>query len=385
MELTDLTVSQRGGKLIAMSAAETKMLFNSYPAWIALILAIPSVSFAQQPDVRDWDAVERRYLQALDVASKAQSDQSPALYRIYLSLATLYDARHQYTAAEKYFKSTYDVAKDLFGAESEEVGKALNHLGEVRLQLGRIPEADGLFHQALKILEAENGASKTDTASVWNNLAVVQHMTGNLSKAAGLMRKVVEAFEADPSANQEGFGTAVSNLATMLREVGTLPEAMAAAQKAVSILEGCNKSDSLAVGLVTLSRLHLDGGDPARAEAMLQRALKTSESLGTEDTPTRALIYGHMAVVYGNTGKHREAESYFQRSIDINRRLLGGEHPRLLDSMSAYADYLRTAKRKGEAKQMEAYVREQREKYRTQNPTAANVVDVRSLMKERKH
>jgi tetratricopeptide (TPR) repeat protein len=210
-------------------------------------------------------------------------------------------------------------------------------------------------------------------------------MTGNLSKATGLMRKVVAIFEADPSANEEGFGTAMSNLATMLREVGSPGEAMPIAQKAVSILEHCKSTDSLTVGLVTLSRLHLDGGDPARAEALLQRALRTSESLGEEDTPTRALIYGHLGVVYGGTGKQREAESYFQRSIDINRRLLGGEHPRLLDSMSAYADFLRTAKRKGEAKQLEAYVRERREKYRTENPAAANVVDVRSLMKERKH
>jgi hypothetical protein len=53
--------------------------------------------------------------------------------------------------------------------------------------------------------------------------------------------------------------------------------------------------------------------------------------------------------------------------------------------MQAYANFLRTAKRKSEAKKLEAYVREEREKYRLNNPWIGNVVDARSLVGTRAH
>jgi hypothetical protein len=53
--------------------------------------------------------------------------------------------------------------------------------------------------------------------------------------------------------------------------------------------------------------------------------------------------------------------------------------------MAAYANFLRTTKRKGEAKKLEAYIRDHREKYRLENPSVGNVVDVNSLMKQSRH
>jgi tetratricopeptide (TPR) repeat protein len=147
-------------------------------------------------------------------------------------------------------------------------------------------------------------------------------------------------------------------------------------------LERYKDTDSFAVSLVTLSRLHMDNGDTARAETILQRALRSVDNLGQGESPTRALIFGHLGVLYGSTGRHSDAESYFQRAIEMNRRVLGPAHSRVLDTMGAYADFLRATKRKGEAKKVEEYVRTQRENYRLQNPSIASVVDVRTLMRQ---
>jgi tetratricopeptide (TPR) repeat protein len=370
------------------------MLLKFHAVWLPLLVALPSVSSAQKtaPDnvgmntvatqrqyARDWDAEEHRYLQALDVATKAQSDQRAAIYSICLNLAHLYQARHRYTEAEMYYERAYNLAKTLFGYQNEEVVKPLNLLGHVWLDQGRFREADGAFRQALKILELEKDPNRIETAAVLNNLAAVQHMNGNLSRAAALMRKVVGIFEADPAADEEDFGIALSNLAATLQEMGTSTEAITTARKAVTVLERCENSDHLAVSLVTLSRLYLDEGDSAGGEAMLQRALRSIEDLGQEDSPARALVFGHLGVLYAGTGRYRQAEPYLQRAIEINQRLLGPDHPRLLESMEAYANLLRMTKRKGEAKKLEAYIREQRERYQLQNPAVANFVDISSI------
>jgi tetratricopeptide (TPR) repeat protein len=376
------------------------MSFKSLAAWFPLLLAIPDVSSAQtiseesrrpntvaihRQDTHDWDAEERLSLKALDVAITATGDQRPAIYRIYLNLANLNAARHKYAVAERYYQCAYETAKGSFGRQSEEAVKALNHLGEMRLEQGRIPEADGTFSQVLKILESSQGATGINTAAVLNNLAAVQYVTHHLSKAAALMRKVVGILETEPAAEEASFATALSNLAWLLREVGNLPDAITTAQRAVSILERGASLEQLQVGLVVLSRLHLDKGDSASAETMLQRALRSIESSGKDDCPTHALIFGHFGALLGRTGRYGEAEPYLQRSIEINRRFFSADHPRLLDSMGAYAEFLRMTKRKGEAKKLEAYIREKKDNSRQQNPSFDSVVDVKSLMNQRGH
>ena len=79
-----------------------------------------------------------------------------------------------------------------------------------------------------------------------------------------------------------------------------------------------------------------------------------------------------------------------QNRISNARLILTGDyfesdHPKLLDVMEAYAAFLRTAKRKSEAKKLETYVREARERYRVENPWMGNAVDARSLVGTRAH
>jgi tetratricopeptide (TPR) repeat protein len=370
--------------------------------WIPLLLARPCVSLAQglppetirgdavanqREDAPNWEAAAKGYLRELEVATAiTQTDQRAVVYRIQLRLATMYETHFRYGEAERYYERASNVARGLFGERSGELVATLNHVGEMQVKQGRLQDGDKSFRQAQKIMESNPGADKFDAATILNNLAAVQHMTGNLSRAAGLMRKVVHTFETDPAAdNDEHFGIALSNLATILGDTGALPEALAAAQRAVTILERCGTPENFAMGLVTLGRLRLENGDSTGAEATLQRALRRVASTNEQDGPVAALIFGHLGALYGRSGRHREAESYFQRAIEMNRRLLGPEHPNLLDSMGAYADFLRLAKRKGEAKKLEQYIREHQEKQRQQNPSAASIVDVRTLMRERAH
>src|SRR5208283_2286042 len=138
------------------------MSLKFYVALVSLLIATQSVTAQtaapasdsnnltdHRKDALDFDAVEGRLLRALDSAVNATTDPT-AVYRIYQGLANLNEARHQYNKAESYYQSTYNVAKSLFGDQSEEVVKAVNSLGEMQLEQGRPWEADRAFHQALK-------------------------------------------------------------------------------------------------------------------------------------------------------------------------------------------------------------------------------------------
>jgi tetratricopeptide (TPR) repeat protein len=327
-----------------------------------------------------WDALERQCLQAL-ATTQGQTDQQEAAYRIHMSLASLSERQHRFADAEQYYRSACALAKSAFGEQSDSLVSALYGLGTMRLQQGRSREADVLLHQALSILESGNTATSFGIAVTLNSLAEVQHMSGNPSKAAALLSRVVHFLETDPTPDALDLGTALSNLATMLRETGNRPEALAAAERAGSILECCRNSEHFAVNLGLRGVLRLDQGDTAGAEALLLRALNGMEGSSEQSSPEQANVLTHLGVLYGRSGRHREAETCLQRALEINRRLLAPDHPKLLDSMRAYADLLRATKRKGEAKKLEAYIDAQRQKYQAENP-AADVVDVHSLIKK---
>jgi tetratricopeptide (TPR) repeat protein len=171
----------------------------------------------------------------------------------------------------------------------------------------------------------------------------------------------------------------------MLRYVGNQAEAVTASERAGSILECCRDTEPYTANLVIRGLLHLDEGDLAKAETMLLRALSTTEDPRKQGSPAEADVLTHLGAFYARNGRHREAEPYFQRALEINRRLLPPDHPKLLDSMGAYATLLRATRRKNEAKKLEAYIDEHRQKYRADNPALANAVDVHSLMKQRGH
>ena len=95
---------------------------KSHAVWLPLLFAVPCAAFAQglapsiqQHNVRDWVTEESGYLRDLEVATKSEGDQRPAIYWSCLSLASLYQDRHHYADAEKNYQCAYNLAKALFG------------------------------------------------------------------------------------------------------------------------------------------------------------------------------------------------------------------------------------------------------------------------------
>jgi tetratricopeptide (TPR) repeat protein len=356
------------------------MVFTSLIVFVSLLYAEALPTYAQgTPKTGCIDPGEYRRRQALERDTLDNVNRQAAAYQGYITLAVLCETEHRFGNAEQYYQSARTLAKGAFGERSDSVLRAVAGIGSMRLEQGRIRDADVSYHEALSILESDKNANPLHIASVLNNMAILQQMTGNFSKAAALMRKVVHMIETEPAAEPKELGGALSNLGAMLRYLGDRQEAVAVAERAGAILECCRDSQYFTANLLTRSVLRLDEGNLSGAETMLLRALGTMDGPDKQDSPTHAIILTHLGALYTRDGRHAEAEKCLQHSLEIGRRLLTPDHPRLLESMYAYALLLRATKRKGEAKKLEAYIEEHRKNYSAQNPTMTNVVDVHSL------
>jgi tetratricopeptide (TPR) repeat protein len=329
----------------------------------------------------DWQSAERDYLHALDIAAKSEAGHTVAT--LHQNLGTVYETENRYTDAEKQYRLSYDLLKGEYGEQNPKVALALNMIGEVTCLEGRFSAAYSLFQRSLDILQSQKNSSDTEVAEVLTNLAAAQWLLGNLSKAETILGRVTASFERGGKEQQPNVAFALQLRSRIAEEGGDLPRAEAHCRQALSILEGSGNTRNLAGGLGTMGYLLLRQNKLQEAQAKLERGLQLIRGDATEESPIAAGLMSNLAQCYHMQGKSHEAGPLFERAIGIDQRLLGPDHPNLLDAMQNYARFLRATKRKTEAKKVEAYVKSHLDESKRLNG-AGNVVDVRQLLLEQK-
>ena len=81
-----------------------------------------------------------------------------------------------------------------------------------------------------------------------------------------------------------------------------------------------------------------------------------------------ATSLNYLAVLYYAQGRYTEAETLYQRSLEIGRKVLGPERPTVATSLENYADLLRKTGRTTEAENMGARAKAIRAKRAKENP-----------------
>jgi hypothetical protein len=101
---------------------------------------------------------------------------------------------------------------------------------------------------------------------------------------------------------------------------------------------GDGNADIVALALNNLAELYQARGRRAQAEPLYQRSLLINERALGADHPNVAVLLNNLAVLYGNEGRYSEAESHYKRSLAIREKALGANHPDVaaaLDNLAA--------------------------------------------------
>jgi tetratricopeptide (TPR) repeat protein len=335
----------------------------------------------ERMNAHDWDAAERDYLRALDIA--AQSEAKHTIATLHQNLGTVYATANRYGDAEKQFRSSYELLKAEYGEQHPKVALALNRIAEMICFEGRFADARPMFERSLSIFNSQNSRDP-EVSRVLTNVAASEWLAGNLSRAAKALDQVTTLLKTAGKDWQPQLAFAFQIRARIADQVGDSRGAETFSQQAVSILEQSGAPEDLAGALVMVAQRHLSQGDTKQAQARLERAQQVAKSGAVEESPVGAALMRTLAVCYQKQGKSGEADTFFQRAIGINQRVLGPDHPNLLYAMEDYAHFLRETKRKKDAKRLESYVKSHTPENGS-SKSANNVVDFRQLLLEQKH
>ncbi|MCE9580651.1 MAG: serine/threonine-protein kinase [Deltaproteobacteria bacterium] len=188
-------------------------------------------------------------------------------------------------------------------------GAALNSLGEVLRDTGRLPEARDCFQRALAIMERTLGPDHPDVSAVLNNLGAVLWSEGKIAQARPYLERSLALDEAT-------FG----------------PD-----------------HPRIAVSLLNLGGLENAADHPKEARVFLERALAIQRKALGPDAPELAMAIHNLGAVTAVEGDWPAAQRYFEDALAIFERALGHDHAHAALPLIGIGDTLLARQRPADA------------------------------------
>jgi tetratricopeptide (TPR) repeat protein len=203
-----------------------------------------------------------------------------------------------------------------FPKDDPRIPLTLDHLAWAYLARGKFDLAEPLARFALAVRQKNAGPESHETAQSVNTLACLCDAQGKFDEAEPLYRRALAVEERARGLDHPNVAALLDNLATVCHARRKDAEAEAAYRRALAIREKAPEAD-LVPTLLNLAALHLDAGDPVKAEPLLKRALRIREAaLGPKD-PGVVECLDALARVARAMGRLDEARAYSDRALAI--------------------------------------------------------------------
>ncbi len=252
----------------------------------------------------------------LDQASRALpldlAHQPRVQGRLLLTLGYAYQTLGHLDRSEEAFEAAVRVHRHTVGEVHEATAMSLDRLAALRLQQGRLGEAEAFNRRALSIRQQLFDTGDLVIAESLHNLGEVLHARGDLEGALELYLRAEQIRRQD---------------------VGTQHPAY---------LES----------LFELARLFRDKGDPDTAEVYFRRALPLSRQLHGEHHTLTLQVTHDLAYLLRDSDQQQTSERLFRKAIDGYRRVLGPEHRWTSTATRNLARLLRNQNRFREAEEL---------------------------------
>jgi tetratricopeptide (TPR) repeat protein len=306
---------------------------------------------------------ERLYRSALD--GKYDDDLNRA--KIANNLAALYQREDRYSDAERMFRAALQWRQKNLPDSSVEVAYSLNNLAEMFRVEGREWEAGNLLDTSVQSLQQFHPDDPC-LPLILSNLASVRCFFGKFDEAETLLRSALSSYEKQKGVASWEYGITLNNLGRVLQSKNELPAAEDLYRQAVSVFEplGAQARPYLATTLSNAGVLYEREKRIAEAQQTDQRALGLLRPTG--DEPLRATILRNLGNLVANTGSAANALPYFEKSLAIQEKTLGVEHPATAALLRDYASAAMRAGDKSLSKKLSGRAKAVLERLSRQSP-----------------
>ncbi|KAF8850968.1 TPR-like protein [Acephala macrosclerotiorum] len=229
---------------------------------------------------------------------------------------------------------------------------ALNYLGHLYAEQGKLAEAEAMYSRALQGCEEALGPKHISTLLTVGNLGNLYIDQGKLAEAEAMYSRALQGFEEALGPKHTSTLDTVHNLGNLYIDQGKLAEAEAMYSRALGGKEEAlgPKHTSTLDTIMNQGSLYYTQGKLYDAEAKYSWALQGYEEvLGPDHTSTLDTV-DNLGIFYATQRKLTEAEAMFYRALKGREKALGPDHTSTLDTVHKldllYADQGKLAEAK---------------------------------------
>lgn len=253
--------------------------------------------------------------------------------------------------AEQAYRDAINIAEGSLGPSHERTLFAKGGLASVLTDAGRLPEAEGLLRQVLAVRATQGPVALRESLTLRGNLAMLLAEQGKLADAIAELREVAERSTAILGESHDVTISTLTNLAENLRRHAQVDESLAISR---DVLARCvrtwgwshERTLGIAEGVIATD-IRLRRFDQALE---LARAAVSGASLGPMNArPIHHSLKALSAAALAGLGKFDEARPIYLETIRSLRDSLGENATQTMVVMNNYATSLIEAGRAGEA------------------------------------
>ncbi|HUN82681.1 MAG TPA: tetratricopeptide repeat protein, partial [Phycisphaerae bacterium] len=280
-------------------------------------------------------------------------------------LQSLADALHElglFDRAAVPQEEAYQIRRNTLGPEADDTLASLNNLGELRMNQGKLGEAEGSFREVISVFSRLGRGDDREALAAMNNLGLCLLMQDRREEGQACYRGLVEKYKKispDSAETQQ----ALSNMGGMLMDAGQLAEAepffREAAEGSRRLLGPDDATTILSAN--NLAILLEKQGKLEEAIAIYRDCLSRSRRARGEDHYETLLYMSNLGFTLANVGKQEEAEALSREALERRKRTLGPDHRDTLQSLHNLGVVLQKGGKTSEAEQ---FVREALERRR---------------------
>jgi len=275
-------------------------------------------------NIGNLDMAERQFTKSLEIIKKVHGPESPKTTVGYKNLAQLYEKRGMYTRAEILRRRVLDIRKKYCGENDPVTASAILDLGNFYKSIGRDEEAEGYYLEAISKWEKTLGPDHMYVARGLAFLAKLYVGEGRLEEAEQAARRSLIINERELGPISSTVGDDLRTLGTVYSEQGRMVEAEAAFLQGLEISNNSIGPDHpyTLYSMLKFSLFYMDYGRLDRADSLLNKALNSLETNGTEDHVLKFSILESLGKLYRLKNDSLKALFYACRSTDLRSKIL---------------------------------------------------------------
>ncbi len=264
------------------------------------------------------------------------------------SLGSIYSVQGRYYDAEKLYEQALDIQKQIYGEEHREVAKSLVHLAVHHIKQSDykkenilLEKAKILLEKAQKIYESVLSKTHPEYADLLSMIANYHCCKKEYKKASDLYEEAINIISDSLGDKHLKYIEKLNDYAAFLASQNRKEEAAEYYKKSLDIVEELFGENNPIVCeyMLMIAETQRSLGDEKKAESMYAKAIGIYEN-DKSINPDFSEGLMRLIEVYQFQGRYDEVGALYKRLLEVSRKLLGNEHPNVVNILNKWAKNL---------------------------------------------